>query len=121
MIENAKIFGLTHWEVICTAIMAAWHNGISRSYMRSKAYKNLLPEKLYTDLGKGALLLSIAESLDYSQTGPLTAMHASLSKKGAVLNLTSPILPSIELHQLKIVSKWFKKSFKKNLLIKIHQ
>lgn len=121
MIENAKIFGLTHWEIICTAIMAAWHNGISRSYMRSKAYKNLLPEKLYTDLGKGALLLSIAESLDYSQTGPLTAMHASMSKKGAVLNLTSPILPSIELHQLKIVGKWFKKSFKKDLIIKIHQ
>ena len=121
MIENARIFGLTHWENICTAIMAAWHNGVSRSYMRSKAYKNLLPEQLYKDLGKGALLLSLSEALDYSQTGPLTSVHASLGKKGPVLNLTSPILPSIELHQLKIVSKWFKKTFKKDLIIKIHQ
>ena len=121
MIENAKLFGLTHKEQVLTAIIAGWHNGISRSYLRNKQYKELLTEVDLKRLGMAALLLALAESLDYSQTNQISELSATISKKTAVLNLTAAVIPTIELHQLKQQLRWFHKAFGLPLVIKTHK
>lgn len=121
MIENAKLFGLTHKEQVLTAIIAGWHNGISRSYLRNKQYKELLTEVDLKRLGIAALLLALAESLDYSQTNQISELSATISKKTAVLNLTAAVIPTIELHQLKQQLHWFNKAFGLPLVIKTHK
>jgi len=118
MIENSRIFGVTHMELVHAAIMAAWHNGVSRGYMRNKQYRDLLTETDMLRIAKGALLISLAEALDYSQTQVIHSIKASIGTKGAILTISSPMVPSIELHQLKQVSKWFKKAMGVPLIVK---
>jgi len=118
MIENAKLFGLTHKEQVLTSLIAAWHNGISRSYLRTKQYKGLLTALDLKRLGMAALLLALAESLDYSQTSQISKISPDISKKAAVLNLTAATIPTIEIHQLKQQLNWFKKAFGLPLVIK---
>lgn len=121
MIENAKLFGLTHKEQVLTAIIAAWHNGVSRSYLRTKQYKGLLTAIDLKKLGMASLLLALAESLDYSQTSQISKINAEISKKTAILNLTAETVPTIELHQLKQQLSWFKKAFGLPLVIKTNK
>ncbi len=118
MIDNARIFGLSHKEQVMAAIIAGWHNGISRNLIKSKQYKDILTATDMRRLGRMALLLALAESLDYSQTNQISSVRPSLGKKGALLSITSETVPSIELYQLKQQFKWFKKAFSKNLQLK---
>ena len=121
MIENSVLFGVDHIKIVYAAIMAAWHNGVSRSYMRSKQYKVLLSEIVLADLAKCALMIAIGEALDYTQSSHLTKVTARLGKTGAILNITAPSTPSIELHQLKILEKWFMKAMGVSLIVKVHK
>lgn len=121
MIENAKLFGLTHKEQVLTSLIAAWHNGISRSYLRNKQYKGLLTALDLKKLGKVALLLALAESLDYSQTNQISKITAEFTRKSAILTLTAAVTPTIELHQVKQKLIWFEKTFGFSLVIKINK
>ncbi|HIU64217.1 MAG TPA: Ppx/GppA family phosphatase [Candidatus Avacidaminococcus intestinavium] len=112
MIENAKLFGLTHKEQVITALVAGWHNGISKSLLRSKPYRYYLSDEDLEKVSKLALFLALAESMDYSQTMQITKVIPTIkNKKTAVLAFQSPTLPSIELHQLKQQIPWFQKVF----------
>lgn len=45
MIQNAKLFGLTHKEQLLASAVAGWHNGISKSYFsRDPLYMTMLTE-----------------------------------------------------------------------------
>jgi exopolyphosphatase/guanosine-5'-triphosphate,3'-diphosphate pyrophosphatase len=121
MIENSCLFGVDHLKIVYAGIMAAWHNGVSRSYMRSKQYKVLLTDTVLANLSRGALLIAIGEALDYTQSSNLDKVTARIGKTGAILNITSPTTPSIELHQLKILEKWFAKAMGVPLIVKVHK
>jgi len=118
MIENARLFGLTHKEQVIAAAIAGWHNGVSRSYLRNKAYKYFLSDSDLTKISQLALLLALAESMDYSQTMKISEIIPEIkSKKTASLTLKADSLPSIELHQLKQHLPWFGKVFNMELVI----
>lgn len=118
MIENACLFGEDHLKIVYAGIMAAWHNGVSRSYLRSKQYKVLISDKDMSDLSKCALCIAIGEALDYSQNGYLTKVTARINNQGPVLNLTAETAPTIEMHQLNYLQKWFTKAMGTPLTIK---
>ena len=118
MIENARLFGLTHKEQVIAAVIAGWHNGVSRNYLRNKAYKFFLSDEDLNKISKMALLLALAESMDYSQTMQISEIIPEIkNKKTALLHLKSSCLPSIELHQLKQHLPWFNKVFNMELQI----
>lgn len=109
LIENGKLFGLSHLDVAYTAVIAAWHHGVNRSYLRNRPYRKLIPETDMKRLSTCALLLAIAECLDYTQTGVVQDMQAGTVNGGALLTLTASQAPAVELQQLQTRSKWFKK------------
>ncbi len=111
MILNAKIFGLTHAEQMLCAVIAGWHNGISKRYFKNHAYRPLLTEKDWDHAGKLALLLALAESLDYSESDTIQQIAASADPQRAVLEIRATGDPSIELHQLKSNQEWFEETF----------
>ena len=111
MILNAKIFGLTHAEQMLCAVIAGWHNGISKRYFKNHAYRPLLTEKDWDHAGKLALLLALAESLDYSESDTIQQIAASADPQRAVLEIRASGDPSIELHQLKSNQEWFEETF----------
>ena len=111
MIQNAKLFGLTHKEQIITSAIAGWHNGISKNYFKSRFYKEMLTENNWKLINKLSLLLALAESLDYSEMRMVHTLTPSFNKKNALLTLHAEHYPTIEMHQLKDHLSWFKKAF----------
>ncbi len=119
MIQNAQIFGLSHREQLITSVIAGWHNGISKNYFRDRIYKELLDENHWQAINKLALLLALAESLDYSQTNQIRGIQPRLEKKHAVLSLHAEGIPSIEMHQIKQHIRWFAKVFGVELSVQL--
>jgi exopolyphosphatase/guanosine-5'-triphosphate,3'-diphosphate pyrophosphatase len=110
LIENCRLFGMSHMDIVFTSIIAAWHHGINRAYLRNKPYRKLLTEADIQDLTKAALLLSIAESLDHPHMGIITDVEARYSNGMAYLTLTARKDPVLELQQLNGMMKWIRKT-----------
>ena len=119
MIQNAQLFGLTHKEQVITAAIAGWHNGVSKNYFRDKFYKELLSDEDWNLVNKLALLLALAESLDYSQTNQINNIAPYLDKRGAVIKIFADDIPSIEMHQIKSHQSWFRKIFGAELSVEL--
>ncbi len=119
MIQNAKLFGLTHKEQIITAAIAGWHNGVSKNYFKDRFYKEMLNEANWKVINKLALLLALAESLDYTETTQIHVIEPGVNKKAATLRLYAQGIPSIEMHQIKEHLPWFKKTFGVELKVQL--
>ena len=119
MILNAKIFGLTHAEQMLCAVIAGWHNGISKRYFKNHAYRPLLTDKDWDNAGKMALLLSLAESLDYSESATVESILPDLKAAGATLEIRTAGDSSIEMQQLETNRPWFEETFGLPLLTEI--
>ncbi|HIU49967.1 MAG TPA: exopolyphosphatase, partial [Candidatus Limousia pullorum] len=112
MIQNAKLFGLTHKEKLVTSAIAGWHNGVSKSYFfRDQLFTSMLTPKNWDTVNKLALILALAESLDYTQSSLLQIKSATVNKTGANLLLHADGTPAIEMHQIRTHLKWFAKTF----------
>ncbi len=116
LVENARLFGLTHREQMLTAVVAGWHNGPVAKYMRNRLYSEFLDESDWQKARKLALLLSVAESLDTTQLGLVKKVSSTVSAKAACLAL---VLDSqgapIELQEAEKHRKWFRKEFGREL------
>ena len=121
MIQNAKLFGLTHKEQIITSAIAGWHNGVSKNYFKSRFYKEMLTESNWKLINKLALLLALAESLDYSEMRMVHTLTPSFNKKNAVLTVHAEHMPTIEMHQLQDHLSWFKKTMGVELKVDVIQ
>ena len=119
MIQNAKLFGLTHKEQILTSAVAGWHNGVSKNYFKSRFYKEMLTENNWKLINKLALMLALAESLDYSEMRMIHSLTATFNKKNAVLSIRAEQIPTIEMHQIKAHLPWFKKTFGLELKVEV--
>ena len=121
MIQNAKLFGLTHKEQIITSAIAGWHNGVSKNYFKSRFYKEMLTESNWKLINKLSLLLALAESLDYSEMRMVHTLTPSFNKKNAILAIHAEQMPTIEMHQIQDHLSWFKKTFGVELKIEVIQ
>ncbi len=112
MVQNAQLFGLTHKEQLIASAIAGWHNGVSKNYFsRDPLYMSLLTESNWETVNKLALILALAESLDYTQSSLLKIRLANTDKNGANLLLHAETAPAIEMHQIRTHLKWFGKTF----------
>ena len=121
MIQNAKLFGLTHKEQIITSAIDGWHNGVSKNYFKSRFYKEMLTESNWKLINKLSLLLALAESLDYSEMRMVHTLTPSFNKKNAILAIHAEQMPTIEMHQIQDHLSWFKKTFGVELKIEVIQ
>lgn len=109
LIENARLFGLTHREQILAAVIAGWHNGTSAKYYRNRIYSEFLDEGDWHIARKLAMLLAIAECLDVTQMGLVKTVQALIKTKAAVLKLYLSEPAPIERQALQKCDKWIKK------------
>lgn len=109
LIENARLFGLTHREQMLVAVIAGWHNGPSGKYIRNKLYSEFFDEADWQTARKLSLLLAMAESLDVTQMQLVQSAAATLEDGQAVLRLTTSEPAFIEEEAVVKHSKWFKK------------
>ena len=115
MILNAKLFGLTHEEQMLCAVAAGWHNGISKGYFKEHVYRTLLTEKDWATAERMALILALAESLDYSESDKIRSVTTKSDLRKAILEIHCEGSAPIELYQLETYRSWFAKLFGKPL------
>jgi len=93
------------------AVIAGWHNGIAKRYFKNHAYRPLLREKDWDIAGKLALLLALAESLDYSESNTITAIIPDHDSTAATLEIHTAENAAIEMQQIKTLEEWFAETF----------
>lgn len=119
VIQNAKLFGLSHKEQFMVSVIAGWHHGHSKNYFRDPFYKKMLTESNWKVVTKLAVLLALAESLDFTNSKQIQNITPDIQKKNASLVINSPGLPSIELHELYEHKSWFKKTMGVELNVEV--
>ena len=86
-------------------------DGWSELHGLRKNYRRLLET--------AALLLALAESLDYTETSQIHVIEPGINKKTATLKLYAQGIPSIEMHQIQEHLSWFKKTFGVELKVQL--
>ncbi|SFL95967.1 exopolyphosphatase [Pelosinus propionicus] len=119
LIENARLFGLSHREQIMAAIIAGWHHSPSVKYSYNRIYNEFLDAANWQTARKLALLLALAESLDTTQMSLAEKITTSISKKQAQLIVTTKQELLLELQAVKKHSKWFKRETGLELTVSI--
>jgi exopolyphosphatase/guanosine-5'-triphosphate,3'-diphosphate pyrophosphatase len=118
LVENARLFGLTHREQMLAAVVAGWHNSPATKYMRNRLYSEFLDETDWQKARKMALLLALAERLDITQMQLINKVVADYNGSVASLTLTTAAQgASIELQEVQKPRKWFKKEFGADLIL----
>lgn len=115
LVENARLFGLTHREQMLAAVIAGWHNGPITRFFR-RIYSHFLDEADWEIARKLSLILALAESLDVTQLGLIKKVQAGLGDGQAHLCLCDAAAP-IERQAVNKYRKWFKKEFGMELTI----
>jgi len=117
LVENARLFGLSHREQIMASLIVGWHHSSSAKHSFNKIYNEFLDEGNWQTARKLALLLAIAESLDTTQMQLVEKATITFINKQAQLTLTAHQPIPLELLAIKKHSKWFKKETGFELII----
>ncbi|MDR2007292.1 MAG: Ppx/GppA family phosphatase [Acidaminococcales bacterium] len=119
LIENAPLMGVTHREQIMAALVANWHNSISMKNLQRGIYKDFLSEKDIITARKLAVILAMAENLDFTETNAVKDISPDILADGrAVLGVAMNESLRIELDELSGNLDLFKKEFKTELVIR---
>jgi exopolyphosphatase/guanosine-5'-triphosphate,3'-diphosphate pyrophosphatase len=117
LIENARLFGLSHREQIMAAVIAGWHHSPSVKYSYNRIYNEFLDADNWRIARKLALLLALAEGLDTTQMSRVEKVTTLISKKQGQLILTTRQELLLELQAVKKHSKWFKRETGRELIV----
>jgi len=117
LVENARLFGLSHREQIMASLIAGWHHSPTAKHAFNKIYNEFLDEGNWQTARKLALLLAMAESLDTTHMSLVQKVTTAFTKKQAELTLEAEHPIPLELLSIKKHSKWFKKETGLELII----
>ena len=121
LVENARLFGLTHREQMVAAVVAGWHGGISAKLQRNKLYSEFLDEADWMKARKMAALLIIADSLDASQRQLIQNPVASVLNDKAVLSFSASGDCSLEMQAVEKYAKILQRELGAKLQIDLKQ
>ncbi|BBB90819.1 MAG TPA: Ppx/GppA phosphatase family protein [Methylomusa anaerophila] len=117
LVENARLFGLTHREQMLAAVVAGWHSGYSAKYVRHKLYSEFLDQADWQVARRLALILALAESLETTQMGLVRKVEATIAADQAHLKLITDDPVVIERQAVVQHKKWFKKELGVDLVV----
>ena len=109
LVENARLFGLTHREQILTAVIAGWHSSISAKLMRNRLYNEFLDETDWTKARKMASILAVANSFDSTHRQLITNPMASVSANTATVVVNTDGDCSLEIQAVEKQRKAFQR------------
>lgn len=121
MVENARLFGLTHREQLLAAVVVGWHDGVTTKFSHLKIYHEFLDETDWQTARKLALLLTIAENMDISHIALVKQVEATVAEGLAHLLLVGPEPIMIAPQTLAKLEKWFKKETGYKLAVRYTQ
>lgn len=121
LIESMQLFGLTHFEQIMSAVIACWHNGIIQNYFKYHIYNEILQPQDWQNARKLALILALAEALDYTEAGAISDIRLDFGRNKIILLLvessSADKKPMVEIAQVRAKANWFRKEFGMELMV----
>ncbi|MBP2667406.1 MAG: ppx [Firmicutes bacterium] len=117
LVENARLFGLTHREQILTAVVAGWHGNISAKMLRNRLYSEFLDEADWSKARKMAVILSVANSLDSTQRQLITNPLVAFAKGTANVSVSTEGDCSLEMQSVEKQRKAFQRELGAELKI----
>lgn len=116
VILNSHISGLTHKEILLSALCAAYHrnNSYQAPLAKYSTIINRLDLKHVEYLG---VILKIAEGLDRGLTGHVSNVDVTINEDTVELKLYSEYDLELEIRQARRSSKAFAEVYNKNLII----
>lgn len=109
LVENARLFGLTHREQILTAVVAGWHSNISAKLTRNKLYSEFLDETDWTKARKMAAILGVANSMDSTHRQLLSHPLVSATADTAAVVVSADGDCSLEMRAVEKQRKTFQR------------
>lgn len=116
LIENARLFGLTHREQMLTAVVAGWHSGPTK-FVRNRIYGEFFDEADWQTAKRLALILTLAECLDTTQMQLIKSVNVSVDEGRGILDLHNTQAP-VERQSLERHFRWFRKEMGAELVIR---
>ncbi|NMC27994.1 MAG: Ppx/GppA family phosphatase [Syntrophomonadaceae bacterium] len=116
MILNCGLMGLTHRELLLSAYVAAAHNKDNYK-VDVYRYQPLLNPEDVTVIHKLGLLIRIAEGLDRSMNSNTADIQCSILKDAVVIKTIAAVSNSLEINEALKSSTYFKKLFRRQLII----
>lgn len=114
LLENARLFGLTHREQMICSVVAGWHEGV-KDWFRVRRYQYLLDEADWAAARRLALLVALAEALDTTETQAVVALHATHDEELAAVALLGQRSGEMELAAARQLRKWVQKELGRRL------
>ncbi|WP_346353110.1 Ppx/GppA phosphatase family protein [Azotosporobacter soli] len=118
LVENARLFGLSHREQMLAAVITGWHHGPAFRFDHNRLYHQFLDEADWQTARKLALLLSIAESLDTTQMTLVKNVNAQIEAGRLSLQLDASAPTPLEQDAALRFSKWLRRDFQLELALK---
>lgn len=111
LVENARLFGLTHREQMLTAVIAGWHQGAGTKYIRHRLYHEFLDDSDWQGARKLAAILAIAESLDTTQMQLVQQIRPLLTSETLTLGIKTSEPAPIEIEAVQRLTRWFRREY----------
>jgi exopolyphosphatase/guanosine-5'-triphosphate,3'-diphosphate pyrophosphatase len=116
LMAHSRIDGLSHREILICAFIASYKNK-NRTKKMCLEYKDILSDTDFYLIEKLGILLQLAIALDRSETQPVQALSAVISKKELHLHLECSHSPLIEWRQVQLLQKEFKKIWELQIIL----
>jgi exopolyphosphatase / guanosine-5'-triphosphate,3'-diphosphate pyrophosphatase len=117
LVENARLFGLTHREQILTAVVAGWHGNISAKMLRNRLYSEFLDDTDWSKARRMSVILAVANSLDSTQRQLITNPLVSFTKGSAYISVSTEGDCSLEMQAVEKQRKSFQRELGADLQI----
>lgn len=116
LVENARVFGLTHREQMMAAVVAGWHNGLTK-FVRNRIYGEFFDEADWQAVRKMALFLALAECLDTTQMQLIPDIAVYLTDQKVTLRLLGGNPAPIERQAAERHIRWFRKEMGMDIVL----
>ncbi len=118
LVENARLFGLSHREQMLTAVVSGWHHGPNFRFDHNRLYHQFLDEADWQTARKLAFLLALAESFDETQLMLVKNVQVKPIDGRLKILLETKAPAPFELEAAMRYAKWLRRDFQLELEVK---
>ena len=118
LVENARLYGLSHREQMICAVLVAWHGG-SRTKQVRRYYGQFLDESDWQRSRRMGLILALGEAMEFTQSGIVLGLREKLIGDLLKIRMICRIHPEQELRVMAPIISALEKEMNIKIELKI--
>ncbi|MCX7970830.1 MAG: Ppx/GppA family phosphatase [Negativicutes bacterium] len=118
IIENARLFGMSHREQSMVAIIAGWHHGPHGQYGLSRQYGRLIGREGWQMLHILSVLLALAEGLTINRPAGIEVSRVIIERQNLIIDVAGIDDLTSERQSVAEHQNWFAACFRHNLVLR---